>query len=271
VFSAYNSAFDDIVNARIASKKESYYCWACKKPLILKQGHIIQPHFAHQAKETCGDGWSHPSKTRWHRQMQDLFDTTEVLMEDKETGERHIADAVSGDVVFEFQHSSISAEEVLQRSLFYNHQKYHVVWVVDASTYFKKGKIYIRDFDENVYCWSRPLRLFDMLPFLDYPNEIRVVLYWEDYEGNGFLNHVAWAHQDVWYEESWDDDEEGRYMSRPDMRVFAVSKRQSLTGVTRLNPSDFFCKYNINTTRCQEIANSFFEERELIAQQFRYY
>lgn len=203
MFSAYNSTFDDIVDARTASKKESYYCWACKKPLILKQGHIIQPHFAHQAKETCGDGWSHPSKTKWHRQMQDLFDTTEVLMEDAKTGERHIADAVYQDIVFEFQHSPINAEEVLNRTLFYMHQGYRVVWVVDIADVVKKCRLRSIDTDNNVYNWSRASRMFDFLPFLQRPDKIRVILYWEEYEvvdpkkvprkynEVGYFHHVA--------------------------------------------------------------------------------
>lgn len=283
MFSAYNSTFDDIVNANSASKNESYYCWVCKKPLILKKGRIIRPHFAHQPQETCDDGWSHPSKTKWHRQMQALFDTTEVLMEDKRTGERHIADAVCGDIVFEFQHSSISAEEVRNRTAFYLWQGYRVVWVVDLSKPIKDGRIMLIDSGECIYNWSHASKMFSFLPLFQ-RKDIKVLLYWEitevvdpqkrplTYREVGYLNHVAWCYQESADIEVWDEEEEAYVTEatvKPDMRIFAISKRQPVDSGEALTKGLFDSIY-VDKARCQRVADNFFEEREERAWQYRY-
>lgn len=281
MFSAYNSSFDEIVSASIASKRETYYCWVCRKPLILKQGRVIQSHFAHQPRETCNDGWIHPSKTKWHKRMQTLFDTTEVLMEDAESGERHIADAVCRDVVFEFQHSSISAEEVFKRTEFYLEQGYRVVWIVDVSLLFENHKIAEIDKEEHVYSWSRASRMFDSFPLPQACNHVKVVLYWEEYEvatedykkrpltykRTGYLNHVAWSNGIRYSEIDWDTDGVDCTV-RPDLRVFAISKRQSLEKISKLDIESFFNEKSPHTQRCQEIANAYFEEKEDRSHQF---
>jgi len=285
MYSAYNSTFDDIVKAQYATKKESYYCWACRKSLVLKQGPIKQPHFAHQSNESCTDGWKYERKTKWHIDMQSLFDTTEVLMEDAETGERHIADAVYQNIVFEFQHSPINAEEVANRTFFYLKQGYRVVWVVDIADVVKKGRLRNIDTNYNVYNWSRASRMFDFLPFLQHPDKMRIILYWEEYDvvdpkriprtykDVGYFHHVAWCYQDSTPVEVWDEEEDDlitQYITRPDMRIFAVGKQQPLDNSNNSLIRGLFDNTYIDKKKCQKIGDDFFEEREELSWQYRY-
>lgn len=285
MFKAYDSSFHQVIDAMDASKKESYYCWACEKPLVLKKGRIIQPHFAHQPKENCGDGWSHPSKTKWHQQMQALFNTTEKLMEDKETGERHIADAVYQDIVFEFQHSQITAEEVQSRTAFYNQQGYRVVWVVDVCKQIDKGSIDSIDTGHVLFTWKRPYRMFDKLPFLSQPDQVRVALYWENggeidhrkgpqpTDSVGYIGLVTWYYEE-YIKSRWDRENECYielpYENRPDMRFFALSNQHRVNGRDSLI-LDIFSAIDIEAKKYRRMVEEYLEEREQRAMEFRYY
>ena len=113
-------------------------CPCCNEDVIPKCGNIKAWHFAHKAKSDC----KYKPMTEWHYEWQSNFnkDFLEVIQKDRNTGEKHIADVKnSAGVVIEFQHSSISHEEVESRENFYK----KMVWVLD-------GSIFKVDSDKNI-------------------------------------------------------------------------------------------------------------------------
>lgn len=51
--------------------KDEYICPVCKAPLIIKNGQINVPHFAHKSLQDCDTFTQDMSK--WHRDWQNVF------------------------------------------------------------------------------------------------------------------------------------------------------------------------------------------------------
>lgn len=104
-------------------------CPNCKSPMIPKCGEKKIHHWSHKGKLEC-DHWWEP-ETIWHRNWKNNFpkEWQEVVHQDPDTGERHIADVkTSAGIILEFQHSPIKPEERKARNDFYK----KIVWVVDG-------------------------------------------------------------------------------------------------------------------------------------------
>ena len=109
-------------------------CPACNADVIAKCGQIISWHWAHIASD-C-DPWSEPM-TKWHSDWQNRFPSAwrEVVLG------AHRADIkVPDGPVIEFQHSSISVEEIREREDFYR----QMIWVYDARDAFDSGRITVK-------------------------------------------------------------------------------------------------------------------------------
>lgn len=225
----------EIVHADNAKKGAQYKCWACNGRVVLKRGSIKISHFAHESNCEC-NGWTYRPMTQWHRDMQQYFSLTEVPMEDENTGERHIADAVAGGkekIVFEFQHSSISADEVQRRTNFYLNLGYRVVWIYDASEKIcpkKTENPSIYQLATNVFAWKSPFKFFQHLPLHQLQDRVRILFYWKTYDSFGniveTLNTVCWTPLSEQYNNRIED-------YSPDFRVFAVSNQIVLASDTR--------------------------------------
>ncbi len=126
------------VYADTVGKGTSCFCPACNEPLRLRKGSKIRPHFAHLPNTECYYGIDKDYKSEWHIRMQDYFprENQEVRFEDENTGERHIADVYlpAANMVLEFQHSPISEEEFMSRTLFHINHDRRIVWLFDEST-----------------------------------------------------------------------------------------------------------------------------------------
>ena len=124
---------------------EKYFCECCGGLLTPRnkkhENRQRIPHFAHKDMEDC-DGWSH-EMSEWHIKWQKRFplESREVVVE--KNGVKHRADVLINDIVIEFQHSPIKAEEIEERNNFYLSCGYGVVWVFDADGKIKNG------YDEN--------------------------------------------------------------------------------------------------------------------------
>lgn len=145
-----------------AIKTNEYVCPICGEPLIIKaeNSRAVTKHFAHKKGTQC-DGWSH-DKSEWHRAWQEKFpkQCREVVLENN--GIKHRADVLINNTVIEFQHSSISHEEILERNNFYRSLGYNVVWVFDAIDKIDSDYPYFietRDFPKRAY-WKRTKRQF---------------------------------------------------------------------------------------------------------------
>lgn len=151
-------------------KNQKFFCPSCGGELIVKNGSINIPHFAHRSLKDC-DTFSE-DMSYWHRHWQSLFpeecrevvieldisesdyyrakvdfDTYRDFTESMEAFEswceiwgyekgkdlkiKHRADVCYNGYVIEFQHSHISAQEFNERNWFYNAAGYKVIWIFD--------------------------------------------------------------------------------------------------------------------------------------------
>lgn len=134
---------------------KEYTCCYCHNKMIAKKGTVRAAHFAHAAGCAC-DEW-YGNKGEWHRHMQDLFpkDAQEVILE--ADGEKHIADVClqksNGQrLVIEFQHSSLSREEFVKRTLFWKSNYTDLIWVFDV----RACDIRALPGTDDTYRWFRP-------------------------------------------------------------------------------------------------------------------
>lgn len=97
-------------------------CPCCMTEVQAKCGQIKIWHWAHKNLDDC-DPW-HESETIWHREWKNIFpkDCREIVIGN------HRVDVFYRGYYFEFQHSSISLKEMLEREEFYGTQ---LVWIID--------------------------------------------------------------------------------------------------------------------------------------------
>lgn len=127
------------------------WCPACQEKMIAKCGEIKIWHWSHIGGTDC-DSWHEPM-TQWHIDWQGnfSFDLQEVVI--SRDDKIHRADVrLPGGIVLEFQHSSISTEEITAREMFYQ----RMIWVFDVIEPFSSGRFSIRrkkDFD--TFTWKQ--------------------------------------------------------------------------------------------------------------------
>ena len=122
----------------LATPKAVGSCPLCDSQVIAKCGSMVVWHWAHASLADC-DLWSE-GETDWHAAWKSRFSRTEETITRQIGGSvvKHRADAVtSRGRVIEFQHSSISAEEIRERERFYG----DMIWVIDGCEAFHQNRI----------------------------------------------------------------------------------------------------------------------------------
>lgn len=112
-----------------ASKGVAGICQVCGSELIPKCGEIKIHHWSHKSKSNCDTWWE--NETEWHREWKNRFPDSwqETILNDINTGEKHIADVRTEDgFVLEFQYSRINIKEQESRERFYR----RMVWVLNG-------------------------------------------------------------------------------------------------------------------------------------------
>ena len=136
MFIAYD-ADGNRVYAESADKSARCFCPECGELLRFRSGHERKAHFAHLPGSECHYGEDKNYKSPWHIRMQSYFprDYREVRFVDEASGERHIADIYvpASNMVLEFQHSPISEEEFMSRTLFHIHHGRRIAWLFDET------------------------------------------------------------------------------------------------------------------------------------------
>lgn len=184
-----------------ANPKTSGNCPYCKTELIPKCGSINIPHWAHKSVLNC-DSWYEP-ETDWHRKWKNKFpkEQTEVVL--SLMGKKHIADYFNADTMstVEFQNSSISIEERIERESFYP----NLSWIFNVNTE-NIVEWDCEDWIDAIYWWKHPKKslLYGMSPkchyYIDnfpqkgemfYIKEFKKEKY---FERNDFGTHVGYRH-----------------------------------------------------------------------------
>lgn len=138
-----------------ATPGTSGICPTCGSDVTAKCGRVNVWHWAHRAMVDC-DPWAEPM-TYWHAKWQSLFPihTREVPLG------KHRADVrLDSGTVVEFQHSSLSVDDIRQRETFYGPS---MLWVFDATEAADSGRLELRrksgrEPDYRTFRWKQPRR-----------------------------------------------------------------------------------------------------------------
>jgi competence protein CoiA len=107
-------------------------CILCEKDVMAKCGNVKVHHWSHINLKHCDNWWE--NETDWHRKWKSHFpiEWQEVVHIDLNTGEKHIADVKSSTgLIFEFQNSPITLDELSSREKFYK----KMIWVVNGEKF----------------------------------------------------------------------------------------------------------------------------------------
>lgn len=215
------------ISADKADKRSAYHCPLCGSSLILRQGDLNIPHFAHKSNE-CTDGWDY-DMSEWHYSMQNRFPSEQREVVVEYMGKKHRADVLDGRQIIEFQHSPISIEEIEERNSFYSSAGYSVAWVFDVREQYASGAIYSVEHDSGLmFGWNNPKRCLQILPPPKECSKLLVIyLYWVDEDGVECFERVIWSSQND--------------LQQPNFKRFMVFAYATIDGTSeKLTVSDFF-------------------------------
>lgn len=125
-------ALDEEGNKRPPTPDLRATCPCCGTEVYAACGKIIKHHWRHKnTSDSHCDEWY--EMTLWHLQWQELFplECREVVMQKGEI--RHRADVKIGNLIIEFQHSSLGNPKVKERELFYGSDANKIIWIIDAT------------------------------------------------------------------------------------------------------------------------------------------
>lgn len=179
-----------------ANRQEEYFCPICNGKVIYKSGDLRCPHFAHESNE-CYDDRDY-DMSEWHKKMQEYFDEEyrEVVCTDGKT--KHRADILKDGVVLEFQHSSITSKEFLDRNEFYMACGYKVMRVFDVSEEFENE--YISFFESSngneLVRWKYPKQILKYSPEIGYKSKNFALFLCWDHGEDEIIEKVTWSSKD---------------------------------------------------------------------------
>lgn len=251
-----------IDDAILCHRYDDFVCPICGTEMIIKNGSIVRPHFAHKSLQNC-DTFTH-DMSDWHFGWQCGFESQyrevpielTLLKSEYETAAyrcnfnmrnyelnyinplvpsitiKHRADVCINGYVIEFQHSPISNTEFNERCWFYNRAGYKVVWIFDymhEDIYCTKSTDY-----SDIWKWTRPKKTFvDFYAAGDF-NRKNIFLFFQ-LDGN-LLTKVVWSKPKSIYDEFGDYEYTEsdfhcfstymRYDYTPDEFVSAINSRK---------------------------------------------
>jgi competence CoiA-like predicted nuclease len=197
------------IDTAIQNSSDKYFCSSCKEELIVKNGTIRIPHFAHKNRCDCGDYDNDMSE--WHRNWQKKFPlkNREVVLKIDANNPFarcfkklvHRADVLCYGYVIEFQNSPITSAEFDERTDFYNKLGYKVVWIFNLIEEFENEKItcydewYEQGDNGGKFRWN-----YASKTFINYKTgDDNVILLFQFAEENshesdlGYMERVVWA------------------------------------------------------------------------------
>lgn len=214
------SALDDNnhlvdINTAIKNSLAKYFCPSCHEELIIRNGNVRIPHFAHKNKCNC-DNYDN-DMSEWHRNWQMKFPLRNrevVLKLDFDNDDYSLfaenckkiirrTDVLCYGYAIEFQNSPISSEEFDERTLFYKHLGKKVIWIFNMIDTYESGKIKFCDEWHNKkdnggkYSWN-----YASKTFINYDSDDKdVILFFqfadvrndEEDREQSYFERVTWA------------------------------------------------------------------------------
>lgn len=201
MFIGQNKSTGEMVDIKDAIKEptKEYICPVCGEELIIKNGSVVTPHFAHKAGADCDTFTADMSE--WHKNWQEVFPlqnrehieelqisvkeykrcaelysfdrpAMKKLVKNYKDNEiitlKHRADVRACGYIIEFQNSPISREEFNERNWFYTKIGCKVIWIFNLTEEWKSHKIKIHSYSKRnstIYHWSYAMSTFkDFLP-----------------------------------------------------------------------------------------------------------
>ena len=174
-----------------ALETAQYFCPYCEAPMSQRRGQINIPHFAHMKGCLCTDSWKYEEMSDWHLSWQNCFPLENQEVAVIKSFGRHRADVLINNMVIEFQHSPISAEEFRERNEFYTACGYRVVWLFDAREAYQSN-LNVDEYDESIYRWKYSPK---MLTGFDLYGKVQVYFHLCDEmtEENGLVIRLTWC------------------------------------------------------------------------------
>lgn len=144
------------ISAEYAVKGEDHFCLACNKPLVLKKGKVIVPHFAHYPNKPCIDNWEYNDQSAWQWEWMKKFpeECQEVLITQNQ--QTHRADILIGDMVILFIDSAITAKAFNEKTKFFQSAGKEVLWIIHAEEDIEAGILRANRKDRNSMFWDHP-------------------------------------------------------------------------------------------------------------------
>jgi len=115
-------------------------CPGCGGEVISKCGEFKIWHWAHKYLVDCN--WLRESETEWHRNWKLLIEKNGGSVEDTSFS-KYPVDGLIGNIVFEFQHSQISVQEIRERINRAINNGKQIVWVFDFNKKINSGNVSI--------------------------------------------------------------------------------------------------------------------------------
>lgn len=127
------------------NKNQTYYCPSCHKPVHLKLGSIIRPHFAHFQNDACdvfaeGETFEHVEGkiqlSQWLKTLG-LQVAIEAYLPALKQRPDLLVYTSPKPIALEFQCSPIPIEKVVERTRGYLEAEYEVVWILGKKFTYK--------------------------------------------------------------------------------------------------------------------------------------
>ena len=185
-------AVDSFGKSVLPVKGAKGFCPGCGGKMVAKCGSIVRHHWAHAKGKDC-DTWS-DSVSPWHLAWQDCFprECQEVWMGDNN---EHRADVRGEHQILEVQKSSISADEIAEREVFYGNMS----WVLCGEDFEHRFKLHAMPgskgllFEFRWYRWKKSWVGSKKTIYIHFRKGIGRLLEFND-DGTGVIEFVGIDH-----------------------------------------------------------------------------
>jgi hypothetical protein len=178
-----------------------YKCTICGDDVIVRNGDVRIPHFAHKSLRIC-DSWysTENAMSEWHRDWQSQYAQRYREVPVEINGEKHIADVQFGNYVVEFQHSPMTADAFMKRTRFYT-QKYKLIWVfdfIDISNYddYYDAPLHTQYGEFDKFIWKNQKPTFEEFNPRDWYGKVYLVFEIYSRKYGTMLKQVTWCAED---------------------------------------------------------------------------